>query len=220
MGEEGSAIGPLVAAVGTATDALAALAAPADFAGERDDALQEYERGQDQAVTDFKGIYDEQRRLFRAAKDAFDDAKVAAAEANLALMTNDDDSLTVDLIAALKTAQDDVRTKEAAKFNAEDNFYKYQDEYNRLRNERIAVKDAAKDLKVTEALEAYEADEEAQEEWTNDVYNPWFNARQVFVDALDELEAVDAADQDADAIAEAQSALDDFDNNGVAARPA
>jgi len=32
-------------------------------------------------------------------------------------------------------------------------------------------------LKVAEALEAYEADEEAQEEWTNDVYNPWTNAR-------------------------------------------
>jgi len=135
-------------------------------------------------------------------------------------MTNDDDTMTQDLIAELKTAQDDVRTKEAAKFNAEDNYYKYQDEYNELRDARNQVKDAAKDLKVTEALEAYEADEEAQEEWTNDTYNPWFNARQVLVDALDELEAVDAADQDAGAISAATSALEDFDNNGVAARPA
>jgi hypothetical protein len=37
--------------------------------------------------------------------------------------------MTNSLIAELKTAQDDVRTKEALKFNAEDNYYKYQDEY-------------------------------------------------------------------------------------------
>jgi len=40
------------------------------------------------------------------------------------------------------------------------------------------------------------------------------------VDARDELEAVDAADQDATAIEEAQAALDAFDTDGVAAVPA
>lgn len=40
------------------------------------------------------------------------------------------------------------------------------------------------------------------------------------VDALEELEAVDAADQDAAAISDAQTALDNFDLNGVAAKPA
>lgn len=73
-------------------------------------------------------------------------------------MTNDDDSMTNDFIAELKAAQDDVRTKEALKFNAEDNYYKYQAEYEEIKRERAEVKDAAKDLKVAEALEAYEAD--------------------------------------------------------------